>query len=70
MTPNEVRGDSGKGRRGTKMKLRIYKKKVKKYYGKNNVKFHRDRETGQFYMATRISEKLTFATNFWWKLPY
>ena len=50
------------------MKWRKYKKKVKKICGKDNAKFHK--ENGKYYLATRVSETLTYVSNYWLRLDF
>ena len=50
------------------MKWRQYKKKVQKIVGKNNCKFKK--ENGKYYQAIRVSEGLTYVSNYWMQLDF
>jgi len=50
------------------MTWRRYKKKIQKIAGKNNCKFKR--ENGKYYQAIRVSEALTYISNYWMRLDF
>lgn len=50
------------------MTWREYKKKVKKICGRDNCKFRK--KDGKYYLATRISGALTYASNHWMWLDF
>jgi hypothetical protein len=50
------------------MKWRKYKKRVEEICGKDNCKFRKT--DGKYYLATRISEALTYVSNYWVLLDF
>ena len=50
------------------MTWRKYKKKVQGIVGRDNCKFKK--ENGKYYQAIRVSEGLTYVSNYWMQLDF
>lgn len=50
------------------MTWRKYKKRIQKLCGKDNCKFKR--KDGKYYQAIRVSEALTYVSNYWMLLDF